>query len=171
MERLMRSKLLMDKKGLVGVVNIITLFVWIFVLTMLIMVQNGVPKEKALESINILNEMELHFEPITNTTSGVNPIIDVVYLTANYALDVIPVVALAAFEFGYSMLDHFNAKAIMYLLILSLAAPLIMPLVKLLIILGIFINEGRIKLKERRLKKKNHNTIKKEAQQPNGNVK
>jgi hypothetical protein len=130
----------------------------------LIGVQGGLEKEKAIGLIEGIGDMEIQ----VNST---HPIVEVVQLTAGYAIDVIPVISLVAFEFGYENLDKFNPEVILWLLVLSLAAPLIMPLVKLLIILGIFINEGRIKLKERRLKKKNHNTIKKEAQQPNGNVK
>ena len=146
------------------VFDVIGYFILILILVSLVTINHGADMELILKTLDTIPLKEY-----VNITPDSTPIMKVVGATVDYTIYVSIEVAKAGIIFGAEHL-HIAPETIIYLVIAALAAPLIIPLVKLLIIIGILLNELRLKLKEKKRKQKFIIQQKKEAQQNNGKI-
>jgi len=133
--------------------------------------EGGVEFEKLETSTNgaidnasmSVNNITIKFEnPVLN-----NSLAPFIKISIKYTMEMFRIGIRLALDVYEAFPEYINPQVLMTLFILFLISPLIIPLVKLLIIIGILLNEFRLKRKESRAKKKGkkiHDTIKKEAQ-------
>jgi len=147
------------------VFDIVGYFILILVLVSIVAVNAGSDMTLTLESLDSLTQKEY-----VNVTADSGPIVKVVGATIDYIIYISIEVAKAGVVFGTENL-HMAPQTIIYLIMLALLTPLIIPAVKLLIIIIILLNEWRIQMKEKRMKKKEiHNTNQKGGHMNNGKI-
>ena len=163
--------MLKNKKGMGAVSVIFIMMVLCVFLTIGVGMEGGVEFEKletatngAIDNASMsVNNITIKFEnPVLN-----NSLAPFIKISIKYTMEMFRIGIRLALDVYEAFPEYINPQVLMTLFILFLISPFIIPLVKLLIIIGILLNEFRLKRKESRAKKKGkkiHDTIKKEAQ-------
>ena len=170
--------MLKNKKGMGAVSIVFIMMILCVFLTIGVGMEKGVEFERletatnqAIDNASMsVNNITINFEnPVIN-----NSLTPFIKISIKYTMEMFRIGIRLALDVYEAYPEYINPEVLMTLFILFLVAPLIIPAVKLLIIIGILLNELRLKRKESKAKKKGkkiHNTIKKEAQQTNGKTK
>jgi len=126
-------------------------FVLIVTLVALIGVQKGgVDQELILNALDNATARIETYEFVTNTTSEVMvPVMNVVGATAYYMAYVTFEVSKASILFATEYV-HIDPQVLIYLVMAAICVPLITPLIYLLVIIGLLINEWRLNRKEKK---------------------
>ena len=152
-----------------------------FILALFLTVDAGVENGLEFEDVDAaatsaLENASMHVNNITlefNNTILDNSLKPFIQISLKYTMEVFRIGTVLAMDVYEEYPEYINPKTLMTLFILFLISPLIIPFVKLIIIIVILCNEWRLSRKEKRKKQRkddSHNTIKKEAQQPNGKI-
>jgi len=142
----------MNKRGLMGlgtnfVFGLVGLFVFMLVLVSMIGFQSGVELDKSLTVMdNLQKNFSIKFNPENlNATSYSSELtysaIKVIYSMVDFVLYSTFEVTKAALKFAYENPDIVNPKVMLWIIMISLLAPIIIVLFKLGIIIFLLVKE------------------------------
>ena len=152
----------MNKKGFIGVGNnlvfgITGMFILLIFLTTLMGFQEGVQEaDSIIEKFDSMQErFHIQFNPEKINESGYDSplafsMVKIVYSMVDFVLYSTFEVTKAVIRFAFENQDFVNPRVILFLLLLAICAPIIIPIVKLLIIIFLLVKEHRQNRKEKR---------------------